>query len=244
MMVFGINCEGKTMSRASERLCRDAGVALLALASALPASAASTCFGTTGHGRLECGVQLPARGVNFSAYSPLGAQLGRNWVHASVANLLVAVYGQLATTAPGVRYVYGETGRAHGGPMPPHRTHEAGISVDFMVPVRDAAGRSVPLPSSLSNKFGYALEFDVAGKAGAYTIDFDALGEHLYQLAAAGQRAKVPVERVIFDPRLMAHLFKTRHGAALRALPFMRQKPWIRHDEHYHVDFAIACRPY
>ena len=215
-----------------------------ALFAALPASAASTCFGTPSHGRLESAEQLPVRGKNFEAYSALGAQLGRTWVHASVAELVVAVYGQLETSAPGVRYVYGETGRSHGGPMPPHRTHEAGISVDFMVPVRDAAGRSVPLPSSLTNKFGYALEFDDTGKAGGYMIDFEAVGEHLYALAGAGQRMQVPVGRVIFDPRLMEQLFKTRHGAALRALPFMRQKPWIRHDEHYHVDFAISCRPF
>jgi penicillin-insensitive murein endopeptidase len=232
------------MTRTFVRFRNTAGMALLALASSLPAAAKSVCFGTPSHGRLQGGEQLPVRGVNFEAYSALGAQLGRNWVHASVAQLLITVYGQLETAAPGVHYVYGETGRANGGPMPPHRTHEAGISVDFMVPVRDAAGRSVPLPSSLSNKFGYALEFDAAGKAGAYTIDFEALGEHLYQLANASQRARVPVGRIIFDPRLMPHLFKTRHGAALQALPFMRQKPWIRHDEHYHVDFGIACRPF
>lgn len=26
-------------------------------------------------------------------------------------------------------------------------------------------------------------------------------------------------------------------------IPFMKGKPWIRHDEHHHVDFAIRCRP-
>jgi penicillin-insensitive murein endopeptidase len=49
---------------------------------------------------------------------------------------------------------------------------------------------------------------------------------------------------VIFDPRLTVLLLKTRHGPELAAsLPFMKQRPWIRHDEHYQVDFAIACKP-
>ncbi len=26
-------------------------------------------------------------------------------------------------------------------------------------------------------------------------------------------------------------------------VPFLLKDPWIRHDEHYHVDFAISCEP-
>lgn len=55
---------------------------------------------------------------------------------------------------PAKHYVYGETGLAHGGQIRPHRTHQAGLSVDFMVPVLDNANRSVPLPSTPMNKFG------------------------------------------------------------------------------------------
>jgi penicillin-insensitive murein endopeptidase len=213
---------------------------------ALPAAAApaSVCYGTSSHGRLQDAVQLPASGKNFVSYSPLGTQLGRTWVHAAVAQVLLASWQQLETTAPGITYVYGETGHQAGGPMPPHRTHEAGIAVDFMVPVREASGRPVRLPASASDKYGYAWEFGADGKAGALTIDYEALGEHLFQLARTGKRLNVPVGRIIFDPRLMPALFNTRHGAALKALPFMLVKPWIRHDEHYHVDFGVPCRPF
>ncbi|MDQ2823306.1 MAG: replication initiation protein [Pseudomonadota bacterium] len=176
-------------------------------------------------------------------YSTFGASLGRNWVHAPVAQAMLAAYRQLEGSTPGVTYVYGETGLAAGGPIKPHRTHEAGISVDFMVPVRDAAGRSVPLPASARNKFGYAWEFDAAGKAAGLTIDFEALGEHLYQLALAGKQLNAPIGRVIFDSRYRNQLLTTRHGAFLRTLPFMQQTPWIRHDEQYHVDFALSCQP-
>jgi hypothetical protein len=38
-------------------------------------------------------------------------------------------------------------------------------------------------------------------------------------------------------------LFATQRGAYLQQhLNFMKGKPWVRHDEHYHVDFAIPCK--
>jgi len=218
--------------------------AVAGLMSSAAAAPDSVCYGTSSHGRLQGGVQLPERGKNFVAYSPMGTEMGRTWVHAAVARAMLASWQQLDTAAPGVIYVYGETGHQAGGPMPPHRTHEAGIAVDFMVPVRDASGRSVRLPASVGNKYGYAWEFDAAGKAGGLTIDYEALGEHLVQLDRAGKQLQAPIGRIIFDPRLMPALFKTRHGAELKAMPFMRTQPWIRHDEHYHVDFVVPCQPF
>ena len=48
---------------------------------------------------------------------------------------------------------------------------------------------------------------------------------------------------MIFDPALKTALVKTARGKELEGLPFMQGKPWIRHDEHYHVDFAVPCEP-
>jgi penicillin-insensitive murein endopeptidase len=137
----------------------------------------------------------------------------------------------------------GETGLRQGGPMPPHRTHESGSSVDFMVPVRDADGRAAVLPSTPANRFGYDVEFDADGRFGALRIDFDALAAHLIQLDQQARRHGTAIARVIFDSVLTLTLFARPQGAALKTLPFMKAKPWIRHDEHYHVDFALPCLP-
>ena len=95
------------------------------------------------------------------------------------------------------------------------------------------------------NKFGYGLEFDKQGRIPGYRIDIDAMAEHLYQLSIASRRHGIAIERVILDPDLMKTMFlESRRGAALQGtLPFMKSRPWIRHDEHYHVDFRIPCRP-
>lgn len=205
---------------------------------------ASTCYGSISNGRLEEGRQLPARGANYEAYSQLGVKLGRTWLHADVSGAVTQAYAALERAAPGKRFVYGETGFAMGGRIRPHRTHQRGTSVDFMVPVVGAAGKSVPLPSSPTNRYGYATEFDSNGKAGGLRIDFDAMAEHLYQLSLAAQHNGSGIERVIFDPALMPRLFQTARGKELeRALPFMKTQAWVRHDEHYHVDFVMRCKP-
>lgn len=206
------------------------------------AASASTCYGSVARGKVVNAVQMPARGVNFRAYSALGVQAGRTYVHQRVRQVTLEAYAALAREVPGKLYVYGETGLKHGGPIPPHKTHQNGTSIDFMVPVRDRAGRTVPLPGTLQNSFGYGIEFDADGRAGDLAIDFDAMGEHLYQLALAAQERDVKIQKVIFDPALTARLLATRRGPFLRhVIPFMQARPWIRHDEHYHVDFGLDC---
>jgi penicillin-insensitive murein endopeptidase len=171
--------------------------------------------------------------------------LGRTYVHEKVRDIAVAAYSSVAAAAPGKVFVYGETGWKSGGRLRPHRTHENGLSVDFFVPVTDSSGKSVPLPISPLNKFGYGIDFDAEGKFEGLVIDFEAIGEHLFQLNLAAQKANVPIALVIFDPPYLPKLFATKHGEFLQHnINFMKGKAWVRHDEHYHVDFGVPCKPF
>lgn len=125
------------------------------------------------NGRLENGVRLPLNGPNFSSYSSLAANVGRTYVHSKVREIIVAAYSALEQAAPAKVFVYGEAGWPSGGRIRPHRTHQNGLSVDFFVPVRDSSGRSVSLPTSVTNRFGYDIEFDKDGRFEEYTIDFE-----------------------------------------------------------------------
>lgn len=203
----------------------------------------SVCYGTTEKGRLENGVQLPVEGKNFQAYSWLGYHFGRTYVHSKVREVIVSSYKTLERSAPEKIYVYGETGWPSGGRFRPHKTHQNGLSVDFMVPITDKAGRSVPLPCSMFNKFGYGIEFDSSGKYGEYKMDFEAMAEHLYQIHTAATAQGVKIWRVIFDPGLQPFLFRTKRGPYLQQhMAFSKQPSWVRHDEHYHVDFSVQCQ--
>lgn len=216
----------------------------MTMTAALPSSAASRCFGTVAKGRLEEGVALPTSGSNFSAYSQLGVAAGRTHVHSMVRDVVIDAYAQLATALPGTVFVYGETGWAGGGRIRPHRSHQNGLSVDFFVPVRNAAGVSVQLPTGIANKLGYSIEFDAAGRFDDLRIDFAAIAEHLFQLAESARRHGSGLAMVIFDPPYLPMLLATPRGDWLREhVNFMKGRAWVRHDEHYHVDFRMTCAP-
>ncbi len=220
---------------------------LLICLSALPllsVAEESVCFGTPSNGRLEGGVKIPERGANFQPYSSLGVSLGRTYVHSRLAEAIRDSYGILREALPGKIFVYGESGWRKGGRIKPHRTHQNGLAVDFMVPVLDSSGRSVPLPSNALNKYGYDIEFDDNGRYEQLTIDFDSIAEHLHALHTAAQENGASVARVIIEPKYIPKLHKTKHGAFIKQhIKFMSGRAWIRHDEHYHVDFFITCKP-
>ena len=204
----------------------------------------STCYGTTANGRLENGVKLPADGENFKSYSLVLAGIGRTYVHSKVHQVVTRAYASLEKSHPDVVFVYGETGFATGGRFKPHKTHQNGLSVDFMAPVRDATNTSVPLPTSAFNKYGYGIDFDAAGRFEDLTIDFEAMAAHIRALHIESRKAGIDIWRVIVDPRLQPQLYRSRHGQYLREnILIPKKRSWVRHDDHYHVDFKVKCKP-
>lgn len=202
------------------------------------------CFGTTSNGRLENGWKLPASGANYSTHWTVGRVIGRSYVHSSVHAVVIDAYSQLERALSDKVFVYGETGWEDGGQFKPHKTHRNGLSVDFMVPVTDETGKSVELPSSVLNKWGYDLEFNSKGQLDDLTIDFDAIAEHIYQLEVSSKRHGIGIWRVIFDPQLQPYLESSPRWPYLKEnVQFSTKRSWVRHDEHYHVDFEVLCRP-
>ena len=205
----------------------------------------SVCYGSTAKGKLENGCKLPYHGENFTAYSFLGWSLGRTYVHCRVSEVVLAAYEDLKREYPDKVFVYGETGWASGGRFKPHKTHQNGLSVDFMVPVADRSGRSVPLPTSAFNRYGYGIDFDAKGSSGELSIDFEAVAAHILAIKRAADAMNVKIRRVIFDPKLQPFLGATRAWPALEGrVRFSGRRSWVRHDDHYHIDFDVPCRPF
>lgn len=203
----------------------------------------SVCYGSSSRGSLAHGKRLPTRGDNFVSYSYLGAALGRNALHGRVREVVLQTYGELATMLPGKTFVYGETGWPNGGRLRPHKTHRNGLSIDFMVPVMNRSGESVPLATHVFNRWGYAVEFDSRGRHAHWRIDFEAMAAHLYYLQQTAKRLGVGIRIVILAPELQPHLFATARGKQLqRTLRFSRNPSWVRHDDHYHVEFIVPCK--
>jgi len=203
---------------------------------------ASTCFGTKSNGNLENGVQLPAEGENYVGYSSIARLAGRTYVHSEVREIVIESYAALAIKTPDKVFKYAEKGFEDGGRFKPHKTHRNGLPVDFMVPVITPEGKSVHLSTHPFNKFGYNIEFDEAGRYDELTIDYVALAAHIVEIHKTAKARGHDLWRIIFDPKLQPNLFKTEYGNYLKDnIQFSKKPSWVRHDEHYHIDFAIPC---
>jgi penicillin-insensitive murein DD-endopeptidase len=202
----------------------------------------STCYGTSSNGYLKQGVKLPSTGKNFTGYHTLPELAGRTYVHSSVKNVIINAYKTLESTAPTKIYMYAETGFEDGGRFKPHKTHRNGTSVDFMTPMKDKNGQSKHLPTSIFNKFGYDIELDKHNQYDGLSIDYDALAAHIVALDKESKAQGHSLWRVIFAPELQVGLFKTQYGVYLKQhIQFSKNRSWVRHDEHYHVDFVVPC---
>ncbi|WP_223668612.1 penicillin-insensitive murein endopeptidase [Kangiella shandongensis] len=203
----------------------------------------SQCFGSTSNGRIAHAVQLPTSGKNYKSYSNLAATLGRTYVHTGVRDIVVGAYQNLARTHPSKVFKYAETGNKNGGLFSPHKTHQNGLSVDFMVPVTNAKGQSIHLPTHALNRYGYDIEFNKQGRYGKLKIDYEAMAAHIVALHQSAKKRGYDLWRVIFDPKLQTPLFQTSYKDYLKDnIQFTQRRSWVRHDEHYHVDFDIPCK--
>ncbi|WP_348707872.1 hypothetical protein [uncultured Pseudoalteromonas sp.] len=94
----------------------------------------------TANGYVRNAVKLPSKGDNFTSYSKVAELAGLTYVHSQVKNIIVDAYQALQKSHPDKRYKYAETGLVNGGKFSPHKTHQNGLSVDFMTPVVDEKG--------------------------------------------------------------------------------------------------------
>jgi len=203
----------------------------------------SVCYGNSARGRLENGKRLRYSGANYRAYHIAGFLTGRTFMHSAVRDAVRDAYAALERSDPGLRFVYAEAGWRRGGRFWPHRTHANGTSVDFMVPLRTATGEVAEMRASVLNKLGYSITFDDQGRRNGLTIDFEATAKHLLALHDAARAHGIRIGRVIFETPLQRLLFATASGQALEGrMPFMKTPAWVRHDQHYHVDFVVPCR--
>jgi penicillin-insensitive murein endopeptidase len=199
--------------------------------------------GTVGSGSLDNAWLLPWSGPNFRYYSPLSYfMLDRAYVHDQVYATVVQAYAELEARTPDRQYRIMEAARKRGGQLWPHRTHQTGMSVDFMVP-KQRKGQ----PFRWLDRLGiwhYLLGFDGSGKwSDNVSIDFEAMGQHLLALDDAARENGLRIKKVILKINLKDDFFATPSGRKVKArgIYFAQAlSPYVDnlHDDHYHVDFA------
>jgi penicillin-insensitive murein DD-endopeptidase len=206
----------------------------------------SESIGNYNGGSMEYGYLLPYSDKNFICYSWLSYYLlGREYINSKVYNTVLASYADLRKSYPDRKFVYMEAAKRKGGKMYPHRTHQNGLSMDFMSPLVKKNGK--PKYFKLLGIFRYALNFDKDGKStlnSDISIDFNLIAEHILILDKNARKQGLKIKKVIFNIDLKDNLYQTDYGKKLKKSGiYLAQNltPLINklHDDHYHIDFEL-----
>lgn len=207
-------------------------------------SGQSTSVGNFNKGSLKKGYLLPFQGANFKCYSIISYYLlGREYVNSKVYKTVVDTYDALNEKHPEKKYIYMESGKRKGARLYPHRTHQNGLSIDFMCPL--LKNSNDPKYFNCMGIFRYALNFDDKGVLNSdhnVKIDFNAIAEHIIVLESNAHKNGLKIKKVIFKISLKDELFATDYGKKLKVTNIyfaQRLTPLLNklHDDHYHVDF-------
>jgi len=219
------------------------GIAWLRVA--VDGSTPSKVIGTVAHGRIDHAHAIPPWGPGYVTYSFIGSALGRQYVDGRVRDTLLAAVSIRSNAEDGRRFVMGETGWPWGGRFRPHRSHQNGMAVYVFMPVETKTGETTTLSTWPWNKFGYGLEFDERGEMGDLRIQFESVAAFILEVDAQARQRGLRIGRVIITPEFVPLLLETPSGHRLGTLSdrITRKPVWVRHDEHFHIDFEDAAAP-
>ena len=201
--------------------------------------------GRVGKGTLKNAWLIPYTGENFKYFSFISYYFMKNgYLNSKVLKTVLDAYKICEKTTPKTYFRVMECANKKGGKMLIHKTHQTGMSVDFMVPkIRN--GRQTKWLDWLG-MFHYLLEFDNSGrsKLDAKThIDFETMGKHILALDKAARKNGLRIKMVILKIELKDDFYKTESGKKVKSkgIYFARNLThWVNkvHDDHYHIDFV------
>lgn len=208
-------------------------------------SVKSTSKGTVSNGSLEHGQIFPFSGTNYHYFDTSSYLASRCFVHSNVKACVLETYKKLEKTAPGRLFGIMECSNKHGGKIAPHRTHQNGLSVDFMTPLIKDGKPYTDL--DFVGAQHYLMNFDANGRYEddpAVSIDFELMAQHLLTLIETAKNNGLSIEKIIWKTELRDELFATESGKKLQQSGVYittNLTPLINalHDDHYHVDFKL-----
>ncbi len=206
----------------------------------------SISSGTVSNGSLSNGRIFPFKGVNFIYFDSSSYLNKHAFSHEKVYHAVLATYKQFETILPHFEFGLMECSNEHGGKIWPHRTHQNGLSIDFMSPLLKNG-----ISNTDSNTMGlphYLMDFDEDGiytEDTSYSIDFNLIARHILELDKQAKKNGLKIEKVILKIALKDNLFATEYGKKLKAsgIYFATNLSDLidsLHDDHYHVDFTFV----
>lgn len=204
---------------------------------------ASKSIGTVSNGSLENAKLVPFYGKNFTYFDKDSYLLSRAFTSDQVKEIILEAYDSLYVDVPDRKFFLMELSNHDGGEIFPHRTHQNGLSVDFMLPKLKENYPNYELDTI--GKRHYFLTFTDDGsfkENPTIKIDFDLVAKHILRLAEVAKKYGYSIEKVILKIEYKDELFATSNGKLLKESGIYLVKslsPEINaiHDDHFHVDF-------
>ena len=206
----------------------------------------SISSGSKANGSLKNAWLLTFNEDHYKYFSPLSYYILDNaYVNDKVWKTIDESYKVMSKNYPDRQFKIMETARQKGGQMLIHRTHQTGLSVDFMVPKIRRSNQN-PIWDG-TGMFHYLLDFDPDGNLiidKKTKIDFECMSQHILAVNQAAKKNDLKIRMIIFKTNLKDDLFNTPSGKKLKASGIYFAKslePIVNrvHDDHYHIDFMI-----
>lgn len=202
--------------------------------------------GRVSKGSLINGKLMPYKGENFSYFDDESYLAGRAFTSESVKKSVLNSYDKMHTTLPERHFYLMELSNEEGGKIFPHRTHQNGLSVDFMMPMLKNNQPYYGLDTLGKNH--YLLSFNENGEYSEdkeVKVDFDLIALHILELNKTAKEQGLKISKVIIKIEYKDDLFNTPNGKKLKDSGIYIVKgltPLINHlhDDHYHIDFEKA----
>lgn len=198
--------------------------------------------GSYGSGKLINGKLFPYKGNNFIYFDKLSYVTGRAHMNGVVRDIILDMYDSLERAVP-IRYFFlMECSNQHGGPMLPHRTHQNGLSVDFMFPLKKEGKPYYGLDTiGLAH---YGLTFNDDGtyvRDKSIRIDFDLISRQVVLLDYFARKRGYKINKVIIKIEMKDKLYAAEFGPDIKKNIYvvrgLTPKVNRMHDEHFHIDF-------
>jgi len=136
-----------------------------------------------------------------------------------------------------------ELSNKEGGKIFPHRTHQNGLSVDFMMPMLKNDVPYIGLDTLGADH--YWLSFNDQGEYSedkTIVVDFELIAEHILQLEKNARINGLKISKVIIKVEYKDELFAGKAGQKLKNSGIYVVQNLSKlindiHDDHYHIDF-------
>ena len=203
----------------------------------------SLSIGSISNGILKNGKLVPFSGNNFKYFDETSYLSGRAFLNSKVLDAILEGYKTLEIEQANRKFKIMECAHKNGGKLWPHRTHQNGLSVDFMMPKVKNNEPYYGL-DTIGIKH-YWLTFNNYGqykKDNSISIDFESVAQHILILKEKSKKHKLKIQKVIIKVELKEELFKGEYGKKLKDSGIYIVNiltPHINdlHDDHYHIDF-------